>query len=276
MKPKFSYLLLGHSVLIFLVMATMYMKPSVGFAREDDIKKRGKMITEVISSVKKALGFDKIQTMRFESELRGEDTHWETTVTFKRPSYIKKETRVYTTKETREYKKGELVSKLLEITDGVNLQTVRFDDDIPVKFYPMTPLKARRGYRWNTHPLFEFIELNPKFYSEIKTLDFNGTKVYILRSEKIKGLRLECRLTAPSHRIINFLVSAEGNNPLYQVTNFKYKEIGQGIWYPTSYAIEHLKKKVPLTRVSASNFEVNIDIPNETFMFLPGKTDMKK
>lgn len=263
---KFSYILLGYSVLIFLVMATMYMKPSVGFAREDDIKKTEEIITEVISSVKKALGFDKIQTMRFESELRGENTHWETTVTFKRPSYIKKETRVY--------EKGELVSKYLEITDGVNLQNVRFDAyDIPVKFYPMIPLKARKRYQYDTHPLFEFIELNPKFYSEIKKGDFNGTKVYILRSEKIKGLSLECWITDPSHRMVKILVSDVANNPFFQVTDFKYIEIGQGIWYPTSYVIEHLKEKVPPTRVSASNFEVNIGIPNETFMFLPEKAE---
>lgn len=262
--------ILIYATVILLVMATMCMKQNVGLAKDGDTK-TGLKIAEVIRAVQEDLGFDKIQTLRFELEFQGDIRwHWTTKIFFKRPQHLKKEAWVYN-------KEGKLTSRSLEITDGVNLQKVILDvHGRPMRFYPMSLLKAQKGYQWGTHPLFEFIELNPEFYSKIEKGVLNETKVYILRSEKIEGLSLECWITEPPHRIVKFLVSGVANNPLFQVTDFKYKEIGQGIWYPTSYVIENLKEKVPPRRVSASNFEVNIDIPNETFMFLPEKAEAKE
>ncbi len=236
--------------------------------RREPVEPQGNLITTwgVIRTVQRDLGFDKIQTLRFrQSKSQGENMHWDTVVTFKRPSYIRN--------DTRAYEKGELVYKLSDITDSLNRQSVKFDAyDNPTKFYPMIPLKAGGEYRWDTHPLFEFRLLNPEVYSEIEKSVFEGVEVYILRSKKVSNFSLECTIAAASHRIIHFLLKLD-NRPLEEMTDFKYEQIAPGVWYPTSYVIKGAQK---LTRVIATEFEVNIDIPNETFMFLPEKADTKK
>ena len=113
--------------------------------------------------------------------------------------------------------------------------------------------------------------------SKIEKDEFNGTRIYILRSKAKKGIpSLECWITASSpHRIIKFIVNSASQ---LQLINFKYIEIARGIYYPISYEVVRRFPGIPGKRktIVTKSIEVNIDIPKETFMFLPGKTDTKK
>ena len=263
-----SYTMHFHFPDIICKIAASHFEVNIDIPKEAFMIKTEKRISELISAVKKDLGFNKIKTMRCKLRFKVKNNKtWEMNFIFKRPSYLKKETRVYN-------EKGEILSKVLSITDGVNIQNINLDPATGEPRYIHTfPLKELTGFQWASHPLFEFYELNPRLYSEIEEGSFKKAKVYILRSKR-KGIPpIECWVTAHSpHKIVKFVVRA-GQPSFYQVTDFKYKEVAPGIWYPVSYLREDFDQtlKTSSQKYQVTDIKVNIDVPDETFMFMPVK-----
>ncbi|HIE30223.1 TPA: hypothetical protein EYP66_23420 [Candidatus Poribacteria bacterium] len=131
--------ILTYVTVVFLVVATICMKQNVSLAKDSDTEAELE-IAEITRAVQKDLGFDKIQTLRCKMEIRGKDIHWVTTISFKRPQFIRKEWWIYD-------KEGKLTTRSLHITDGLNLQKVKLDvDGRPVEISPITLLKAQKVY----------------------------------------------------------------------------------------------------------------------------------
>ncbi|MBW1727121.1 MAG: hypothetical protein JRJ62_05960 [Deltaproteobacteria bacterium] len=273
MKRRSAHLLRTVVIAVFSVMIVVCISPNS--ISKDDVPTDPKIV-EVIRAVQKDMGFNKIQSMRFKLDTRTEKKQKEgikvTTakaeMTFKRPSYIRKDKKAYGS--------GKLRYSAVKITDGISSQITQFNPDgelVMSKMFSVT--KENGGGIWDNHPLFESKLLNPKFYSRIEQSNMEEAKVYILSSDKPKPIYSKCWFSVNPWRIIKFQVKIDKKLLKLEVTDFKYKEIAPGIWYPASYTM-HFPDIQLISKIAASHFEVNIDIPSEAFMFLPGKADTKK
>jgi hypothetical protein len=171
-------------------------------------------------------------------------------------------------------------SKVVSVIDGVFCKTTIFDRYGKVVENYVEPIGANNNAK---HPLFAYAELDGESYSQVeeRTLSLeevakispvttNGEKgpmdVYILRGKR-EGYDVETWVSRDTLRIVNSFTMV-GPELRTQMKDFKYKEIGDGIFYPVSRTSVSLRESWrPTISFSVSSVELNVYVPHELFTF---------